>query len=109
MKQSSATRFTDLLSLRAIALTGIFCFCLSGCRGATATARDCGEILDRIVQLELEEKGFRDPVLRDRKRREVRQLLASELKECEGKRLSPGALACIRQATNTEKISHECL
>ncbi len=48
-------------------------------------------------------------MLMDRKRREVRQLLESEQKECEGNRLSPGALACIRQATNTEKMSHECL
>jgi hypothetical protein len=39
----------------------------------------------------------------------MRDLLASELKECTGKRLKGGALACVRSANNTEKISHDCL
>jgi hypothetical protein len=82
---------------------------LVSCRGRPATASDCGEIVDRIVQLELEEKGYRDPVLSDRKRREIRNLLGSELKECQGKRLRPDALSCVRLARNAEKISHDCL
>jgi hypothetical protein len=82
---------------------------LVGCRRSRATSEDCQEILDRIVQLEFEERGFRDPVLIDRKRREMRDLLASELKECTGKRLKAGALACVRSANNTAKISHDCL
>ncbi len=45
----------------------------------------------------------------DRKRREMRNLLSSELKECQGKRLKRDAVACVRAARNTEKISHECL
>jgi hypothetical protein len=82
---------------------------LVSCRGNRATASDCGEIVDRIVQLELEEKGYRDAVLSDRKRREIRNLLGSELKECQGKRLRADALSCVRLARNAEKISHDCL
>ena len=87
----------------------IFAAGLVSCRGRPATASDCGEIVDRIVQLELEEKGYRDPVLSDRKRREIRALLGAELKECQGKRLRPDALSCVHLAKNAEKISHDCL
>src|SRR5258708_39039852 len=82
---------------------------LVSCRGSRATAVDCAEIVDRIVRLELEEKGYRDPVLSDRKRQEIRNLLGSELKECQGKRLRADALSLVRLARNVEKISHDCL
>jgi hypothetical protein len=80
-----------------------------GCRADRATAEDCGQVLDRIVELELTEKGFHDPALVDRKRQELRSLLQPELKQCQGQRLQPGALACVRQATSPEQISHQCL
>jgi hypothetical protein len=79
------------------------------CRRAHATSQDCEQILNRIVQLELEERGFHDPVLVDRKQREMREMLAAELKECKGKRMKTEALACVRTAKDTEQISHVCL
>jgi len=93
-----------LLAAIAIVAAGV-----GSCRGRPATPSECEEIVDRIVQLELEEKGYRDPVLADRKWREIRNLLGPELKECQGKRLRPDALRCVRLARNVEKISHECL
>ena len=80
-----------------------------GCNRSRATDQDCAKILDRIVELEVRERGFRDPALLERKRAEMRQVLAPELKLCEGKRLKPGALACVQQATSSEQISHACL
>ena len=80
-----------------------------GCRRERATLAQCQEILDRIVQLEMREAGFRDPVLLQQRREELRKLLAPELKECEGKRMRSDALACVRAARSTAEISHRCL
>ena len=81
----------------------------ASCVRSRATARDCDAILDRIVELEFQERGFRDAVLLDRKQREMRAALSSQLKECQGKPLKSGALACVSAAKSTEVISHECL
>lgn len=82
---------------------------LPGCSRERATEESCNQILDRIVELELHEKGFRDPALTERRRRELRHSLAPELKQCIGKRLRPNALACIQQASTAEDLSHRCL
>jgi hypothetical protein len=80
-----------------------------GCRGSRATASECAQVLDKIVDLELSERGFRDPELARRKRDELRRALGSELAECTGKPIGTGALACVQRATSTEQVSHECL
>jgi hypothetical protein len=79
------------------------------CRSTRATADDCARILDKIVELELHERGFRDPVLLQRKRGEFHRRLGSELIECEGKLMRADAIACVKHATTTEEISHRCL
>ena len=81
----------------------------SGCRGAPATEAECRAILDRIVELELGELGFRDPVLAERKKAQLGRQLADELGKCVGLPLPAGALACVRRARSTEEISHGCL
>ena len=82
---------------------------LAACTGERATPPACRAILDRIVELELSERGFRDPVLLQRKQEELRVLLGDELRRCEGRRLPPDALVCIQTATNNEDLSHRCL
>jgi hypothetical protein len=79
------------------------------CSGRRATAEDCARILDRIVELELRERGYRDPVLLERKRRQLRAALGAELEQCRGQRLRAGALECVKRATGAEEISHRCL
>ncbi len=79
------------------------------CKRQRATLADCQEILDRLVELELRERGFRDPVLLERRRQELRRVLEPDLRECQGKPISSGALACVRAAPNPEQISHRCL
>jgi hypothetical protein len=81
----------------------------SACRRQAATPEDCRAILDRIVELELHELGFRDPALAQRKADEARAALAPDLARCHGVRLRPGALDCVRQASTVEEISHRCL
>lgn len=98
------------LAKRAVALALLLLLSPGfGCRRERATLEQCQEILDRIIQLEMRESGFRDPVLLQRRREEFRRLLAPELKECEGKRMRSDALACVKGASNPEEISHRCL
>ena len=80
-----------------------------GCASRRAGADDCEEILNRIVQLELSEMGYADPALAVRKQEELRRALAPQLGRCRGRRLSAGALACVRRATTAEEITHRCL
>lgn len=96
-------------SARAVATAILAITACIGCRRERATANDCARILDKIVELELREQGFRDAELTRRKRDELRRSLAPELRECEGKRLKAGALACVESASTTEQISHHCL
>jgi hypothetical protein len=95
--------------LSVVWLAVILTSTLSGCGRTRASAADCEKILDRIVEIELQERGFRDQALADRKRRELRETLSAQLKECQGKQLKPGALACVAKAKSAEEISHECL
>jgi hypothetical protein len=65
--------------------------------------------LDRIVEIELSEMGFADPVLAGRRKGELRALFRSDLEACIGRRLPEGALQCVRQSRTTEQLSHSCL
>ena len=83
-------------------------FFLAGCDGRRATREDCVSILDRVVDLELEERGFRDPALTARRRAEAERTHAADLAACEGKRMPRSAMACVRAATSSEELSHRC-
>ena len=82
---------------------------LGACRGEPATDEHCAAILDRVVELELGEQGYRDPVLTLRSQQELRVTLSREVARCKGLRLPKGAMDCIRRATSSEEISHRCL
>jgi hypothetical protein len=81
---------------------------LAGCH-ERATPEACRAILDRIVELELHEMGYSDPVLAARKRAELEKKLAPELERCHGLRLPADALQCVRRATSAEELTHRCL
>jgi hypothetical protein len=74
-----------------------------------ATTEACTEILDRIVTLELRERGFRDPELLRRRQAQLRVRYESELRHCVGKPLAPEALLCLRRAESIRVLAHECL
>jgi hypothetical protein len=80
-----------------------------GCRGRTATADDCRAILDRLIQIELAESGFHDPVLAERWRRNLQHQLSAQLAGCQGKRVPADLRACLAQARTQEEITHRCL
>jgi hypothetical protein len=80
-----------------------------GCRRERLTPQDCRELLGRITDLELAERGYRDPALAARRKAELAIRLAPELAACEGRRVRPGALECARSARTAEDLSHGCL
>jgi len=81
----------------------------ASCRSRVATREDCQQILDRLVDLELQEKGFRDPVVADRWRREAETVHAADLAGCVGQRLPRDAMTCVQAARSSEQIAHDCL
>jgi hypothetical protein len=100
------------MNLRNMSFAVLLVLALSsavGCKRQRATLADCQEILDRLVELEMRERGFRDPVLLEHRRQELRRVLEPDVRECQGKPISSGALACVRNAPNPEQISHHCL
>jgi hypothetical protein len=91
-----------------ILAVGITLLAGAGCGGRRATADDCREILDRLVDLELQERGFRDPVVTGRSRAEAESAHAADLAACQGRRMPRAAMACVRAATSSEEMSHRC-
>ena len=80
----------------------------SGCR--RATEQDCQRIIDRIVELELEEQGITDPKLVEERKKATREQKQEELLSgCVGKRISESALTCIDNAKTSKEITEECL
>ena len=74
-----------------------------------ATPAQCRAIFNRLVEVELEEMGYRDPVLAERRQADLARRYQSEIEECVGKAIPPGAMACIVSAETAEGLSHECL
>jgi hypothetical protein len=66
-------------------------------------------IFDRLVELQLEKRGFRDPALLERKKHELRHRFRAELGQCADHRLPAGARECFTNALTVEQVSQECL
>jgi hypothetical protein len=93
--------------IRALALGMLVACC--ACQQQRASRKDCETILARIVTIELDELGYRDPALVEVERRELGKRFDAELQACVGRSLSSEALRCVAAATSTEGISHRCL
>lgn len=79
------------------------------CHRERMTAQDCGLILDRITELELAERGFRDPALAARRKSEMRARLKGEIDACVGRSVRSGAMDCALTASTTEDLTQRCL
>ncbi len=88
---------------------GVLSFGLTACTRRRASDEDCTAIIDRIVAVELAERGFRDPALLARKQAELQGRLGLEAAQCTGMLVRDGAMACVAQAHDAEEISHTCL
>ena len=82
---------------------------LAGCHRHAATATDCRAILDRLVEMELKESGFRDPALVPRWQNELARRFADDLQRCRLVRVGDDLSACLAAAQNQEEIAHHCV
>lgn len=82
---------------------------LAGCHHHDATPADCRAILDRLVEMELAESGFHDPVLVPRWQGELARRFDDDLRRCRSVRVRDDLPACLRAAQNPEQIAHRCM
>jgi hypothetical protein len=82
---------------------------VQSCTGERATEQQCHAIFDRIVEIELEEMGFRDVALAARRKDELRARHQSAVRGCIGRQISTRAMSCVATAKTTEELSHKCL
>ena len=82
---------------------------ISGCNRHPASTDECEAILHRLIDLELSEAGYRDPVLRTRWQLDLVRRFAPDLDRCRGRELRSSIRACIATARSSEEIVHRCL
>ena len=113
MRPRSGARIGSICLSLGLLLETVFvafvAFGLSGCQGRRATAQECERIFDRLVEVELAERGLHDPVLLQRRTQALRSSLAHERTACVGRPLPGAALDCIARAPNAEAVVHRCL
>lgn len=83
--------------------------CLQSCTRERATEQQCHAIFDRIVEIELEEMGYRDVALAARRKAELRARHHNAVRGCVGRYISARAMSCVATAKTTEELSHKCL
>jgi len=81
----------------------------SGCNQHPARADDCEAILHRLVELELSESGYRDPVLSARWQQDLVHRFAPDLARCRGGKVRSSLQACLATACTSDETAHKCL
>jgi hypothetical protein len=97
--------------MRRLALTALLgaSAIVGGCHRHVASAGDCRAILDRLVELELKESGYRDPSLAPRWQSELARRFEADLRRCQTLRVRDDLSSCLGLAQNPEEIAHHCL
>lgn len=78
-----------------------------GC-GRPATEQECQEILRQAAELELRERLGNDELIESEVKAIEASMHESMMQKCVGKRITEGALACIRQAKTVDQLFGEC-
>jgi small lipoprotein (TIGR04454 family) len=86
----------------------LLAFATSGC-GHRATVEECEEIVERIAKLELEKRAPNDPTgVAEQIDEMKKQLRETTMKDCVGKRITEGAMRCVREAKTSKEIVEQC-
>jgi hypothetical protein len=97
-----------LLFTKTVAVA-VVAFSTFGC-GRPATIADCDEIVAKIAELELRGARTADPSTIAKEVADTKQAFQAKAKqECVGKRITEGALRCVRNAKTAEEVVRECL
>jgi hypothetical protein len=97
------------MRVTSVVLAALAVAALGACSRRPASESDCQAILDRLVDIELRERGYLDPALSERWHATARTRFAAEVAACRERRLPEGALACVARATTAEEVAHRCL
>lgn len=91
------------------AVCGIIALGMVAC-GRPATEAECEQILERTARLELQERlGSADPKLVEAEVQSTKQALQKSMMEkCVGKRITDGALECVRNAKTSQELAEDC-
>jgi len=78
--------------------------------GRPATLNECEQIIERVARLEMKDRGLGSNAKEiERAVQEYKKALReTTLKDCVGKRITNGALACVREATTAKQIVEDC-
>jgi hypothetical protein len=98
-----------LLALAAVTAVIAGSLGVTGCQRHLASARDCQAVLDRLVELELVESGYRDPALAPRWQQELARRFEPDLRRCQRLRVRDDLAACLEGAASAEEVAHRCL
>ncbi len=82
---------------------------LSGCNRHPARVDECEAILNRLIELELSESGYRDSVLRARWQQDLARRFAPDMDRCRGREVRGSLRTCLATARSSEEIVHRCL
>src|SRR5258706_15101556 len=96
-------------SLMLVGFLVAMVFSSTGCQRHAASGAECAAVLDRLVELELNESGYRDPVLRARWQQDLGQRFAPEVARCRGLSVRDDLGKCLAAARSPEEITHRCL
>jgi hypothetical protein len=86
---------------RVVALLSCF---LAGC-GHKASESDCQLIVDRMIEVQLDAQKVTDPD--ERKRQKdimMNRSTGVDMKDCLGRRLTDGMLACVKKSQTQDEI-----
>jgi hypothetical protein len=81
----------------------------AGCVRHKATTGDCSAILDRIIELELVESGYRDNVVRARWKGDIGRRFAPDVERCQGLAVKDDLHRCLELVRTSDEIVHNCL
>jgi hypothetical protein len=81
----------------------------AGCRRHPASAPECASVLDRLVEMELTESGYRDETLRARWQQDLGRRFAPDLERCVGLTVRDDLNRCLTSARTSEEVTHRCL
>jgi hypothetical protein len=76
---------------------------VTGC-GRKATQADCDLIVDRYVEVQLRAMNINDPATIEKHKAEMRHDVKDELRDCVGKRVTDGMLACVKRAQTNDEM-----
>lgn len=104
LARTSRSRVIRLLPAALATVLSVVCSLVLGGCGRKASAEDCALLLDRNVEVALKSMNVTDPAAVQKKKDEIRGEMKGDMKDCVGKRITDGMLACVRKADTPSAI-----